>query len=768
MGSIIRIFFSLITIFIAAYCIEDYPYGKLPILLTALLYGGVLYGNRRAWLFVIPVLIPVSDLTLYSGRLFLSELDIIFLVTLAILILPKRSSQNTKTFAFKVRLPDIAIGLMAISYIIGTAINLSYPTGADANNFSSYQSPMNTFRVAKGFFWALVFWPFLRNQYATNPKKTKSYLITGILGGLFLAGIAILWERGVIDDVFHWKGIYQIITDLLDFSSTYRVTGLFSSMHVGGTAIDGYLIMVIPFCLYGFLSTKKISFQLGSLACLMLGSYAIMVTFSRGLYGGFFTTILFLIFVLSYRYQASDPGRLKKLSGLILSFLFLTLYIGFLFGHGGYGATVGGVFLVSATIFAMPLMQKLTKGPSWIIFAGIILLGSIIIFDSLYESKWSDNGLVFSATSAIATSLILTGVTFFVNKSFLLEKFSFKAEYKKAILFSLVAGIFWVGILPPLLNVRVNERFSTSESDLDHRIQNWRNTMNFRENGIMHKFFGTGIGSFPRYYFFNNYNKKPMVNYRYGTEDETNFLSLGNGDFNITQKIPAYRPNQKYLLRFSTRTKHIKYSVSLKMCPKHIIYSDRYTPNCITKTIHATGDNEWQKHEIPFNSGTIGDSGIFNWPVTLLINNNTKNTITDITDIQLLDKRGINLITNGDFNNKNDRWIMIRDFSHDAWHAKNIFVHIIFEQGYFGLLTFLFLIFVALYSQLKAMKRNDPLAPILIAAITGTLIVGMFGTIIDNPRVTTLYFLLIFFSLLNAPQRKRKKRQVKNGQHHIQ
>ncbi|MBL4800623.1 MAG: hypothetical protein JKY45_01945 [Emcibacter sp.] len=685
------------------------------------------------------------------------------MVTLAILLLPIPSDPQKLSHGAKIKLPEIAIGLLALSYFISSAINLSYPTGINANNFSSYQSPLNTYRVAKGFFWAVIFWPYLRKYYASDPEKTKNYFITGILTGLFLAGLAILWERGVMDQIFHWQGISQIIKSLLDFSTTYRITGLFSSMHVGGTSIDGYLIMVIPLCLYGLLSNKSTGVQMASLMCLMLASYAIMVTFSRGLYGGLLVVVLFLSLVLSHRYGLSTHYKPKKIIGLITSFVFLTFSIIMLYIYGGYGATVGGVFLILATAITTPLTHRITKPLSLSIFIAIMIIGSYVVFDSLSDSKWSENSINFSIIVAAITTPIFTGLTYFIGKSLLPESFSLKNEFRKTIIFSIVSSILWLAVIPPLLNSRVNVRFSTLGEDFSHRMDNWKKTLNFGENGLLHNIFGTGIGSFPRYYFFNNYQEHMLVNYTYGQDNDVNFLSVGHGDFSITQKIPAFRPEQFYLLRGKVRSSDPKYVLSIKICPKHILYSDRYIPQCISKLVQGTGTGQWQSFDIQVNSGKIGESGIFNWPITMLIYNAKRDTITDITDIQLLDNQGINLISNGDFKETSDRWIMIRDFSHDAWHAKNIFVHMIFEQGYFGLLAFLFLLFVALSTQVKAMKHKDPLAPLLIAAITGTLVVGLFGTVIDNPRVTTLYFLLIFFGLLNSPQIKTNKLQAKNG-----
>ena len=54
------------------------------------------------------------------------------------------------------------------------------------------------------------------------------------LFGLGGAALSVLWER-------------LAFTDLLNFSSDYRVTGLFWEMHIGGAALDGFLALTVPF-----------------------------------------------------------------------------------------------------------------------------------------------------------------------------------------------------------------------------------------------------------------------------------------------------------------------------------------------------------------------------------------------------------------------------------------------------------------------------------------------------------------------------------------
>jgi hypothetical protein len=68
-----------------------------------------------------------------------------------------------------------------------------------------------------------------------------------------------------------------------------------------------------------------------------------------------------------------------------------------------------------------------------------------------------------------------------------------------------------------------------------------------------------------------------------------------------------------------------------------------------------------------------------------------KTTLIDVDNVALLDDSGRNLVRNGDFSKGMQRWFFSTD-SHLAWHTKNLFVHVLFEQGWFGLGAFVVLL----------------------------------------------------------------------------
>jgi O-antigen ligase len=117
-------------------------------------------------------------------------------------------------------------------------------------------------------------------------------------------------------------------------------------------------------------------------------------------------------------------------------------------------------------------------------------------------------------------------------------------------------------------------------------------------------------------------------------------------------------------------------------------------------------------------------------------------TLIDIDEVQLQDDAGNQLIRNGDFSAASDYWFF-KTHSHLPWHIKNLWVEVLFEQGWFGLISFVLLLAALLWHLARAVWRGDRLAGVLLASTSGFLTVGLFGSLFDAPRIATLFFLLV-------------------------
>ena len=110
--------------------------------------------------------------------------------------------------------------------------------------------------------------------------------------------------------------------------------------------------------------------------------------------------------------------------------------------------------------------------------------------------------------------------------------------------------------------------------------------------------------------------------------------------------------------------------------------------------------------------------------------------------MQLQDHAGERLIRNGDFAAGGDYWFF-KTHSHLPWHIKNLWVEVLFEQGWFGLLSFLLLLGALVWHLARALRRGGRLAGVLLASTGGFLTVGLFGSLLDTPRIAMLFFLLV-------------------------
>ena len=120
----------------------------------------------------------------------------------------------------------------------------------------------------------------------------------------------------------------------------------------------------------------------------------------------------------------------------------------------------------------------------------------------------------------------------------------------------------------------------------------------------------------------------------------------------------------------------------------------------------------------------------------------------EIDDVVLTSLSGENLLVNGDFANEMQHWFFSSDRDHMPWHAKNILVNILFDQGFFGLVLFALLTICALWRLNLGKAREHELAPYLSAAIIGFLLWGHFDSLTDVPRLALMFYILVLMALM--------------------
>ena len=608
----------------------NFPTFKLELIFAVTLYVIALSYWSKLWMIILPILLPVLDLTPWSGRILVTEFDFFILSSIAISL-----AFNRLDFTFFKTVGSIKwlILLLTISYSISTLIGYFSLKEIHSTDFHLYLTEYNSLRVAKGFFAALCFLPILAYEKKQGTAIAK-ILSIGIIIGFVLAIISIIWERLVFPGFF-------------DFSNTYRISGLFSGMLLGGTMVDAYLLIAFPFFFTLFYAFNKPWLNLLGIVIFTFGLYSILVTFTRTNY-------------------------------LAVSITILVLALG-----------------------SQSIRHKTSKHP---IFAYIIFT-TIVLF------------IAFNV---------------------------FKGGY-------------------------ITQRFSTTFDSFEHRLDHWSNANQLKNNGITAFLFGNGKGSYPSTYINNDSEGLTMARFwlqEENTDDNKlkKFIRLSpsdaNGTLNIIQRFPI---NQSGIYNVNiTLRNHSKKPQKLlvEFCNKNILTFKGECQWRGFKTLNMT--QNWQTITHNLSSDSFNKKILSTvTPIDInILNRGLKNRL-DIAQIGIIAPDGSQVLKNTQFKNNFDHWFFSSG-NHMAWHIKNLWVSSFFEGGLIELALITILLIALSIRLYKQLREGNYYALAILASISGMMIVGLFGSIFDDPRISWLFFLITWLTILK-PETATKPERTKNA-----
>jgi hypothetical protein len=177
-----------------------------------------------------------------------------------------------------------------------------------------------------------------------------------------------------------------------------------------------------------------------------------------------------------------------------------------------------------------------------------------------------------------------------------------------------------------------------------------------------------------------------------------------------------------------------------------------YTERCSrTPASFRPEPGKWQTFTVNIATDTLGTVhwwGKRSALLTMAVDG--RGYVMDVRDIRLIDPGKGNLVVNGDMKLGGDRWFFTSDHSHLPWHAKNLWLGIWFDQGWFGFLTFMAVLATGLAACLRAAAAASPGAVARLAGIGGFLVVGLFDTLLDATRLALAFYLLLFAAMIDA------------------
>ena len=732
---------SLLVIVMTVYCVVDYPFARVPLGLALAAYAAWLLIQPSIWLLVLPLVLPLVNLAPWSGRFYLEDFDFFIGITVAgALWHGAYSSVGRPRFA---RVPRLLVAFFFLTHCIALLRGLLPFAPIEANAFNNYYSHYNALRVGKSLILAVLLIPPLLRAFGKDRERARNHLVLGVSLGLIGAGIAILWERGVVLDLLYGRNLYEKLSNLTNFSSEYRATALFSEMHTGGEAIDGYLAMAWPFALAILAASRSWWSVAVGMVGLPAGLYSALVTFSRGTYMA--VSVSLLTFAVPYCREFFRRAAMVKTSWLVPFVLLAVMSAcALLYGKGGHYAMVAALGIMTGSILLI-FFNNVRMEVRAILMIGLLVVGFVLMMRGLVTSKWVNNGFSTSLAISLPISLATLWAGIFIGGQ-ARQIISLRGLCASLVFFAVLIAV----CVPALSGSYMKSRFSTTQGDFGGRVNHWMHALGLMDSSVSAHLFGMGLGVFPRAYLSGNEQEKSSISVLQDDGANT-YLSLSNSmDLTMGQRL-SLLAGQPYTLILEARTRVKNATMYISICRRNIIAPR--DDECIS-TGKVIASEQWQRLDWAFDIGQLGDGlGIGRHPLVLRIahyyynpqsENNLPLAFIDIDNIAVVDQYGVDHLVNGDFQDGLDNWYPSSDHYHLPLHIKNLWVNIYFEQGLLGLAAFCGLGLYVAACGVRQARQGDVFGLTLLSSLMGFFSVGLIGTLYDVPRVIFLFFLLLF------------------------
>jgi len=270
---------------------------------------------------------------------------------------------------------------------------------------------------------------------------------------------------------------------------------------------------------------------------------------------------------------------------------------------------------------------------------------------------------------------------------------------------------------------------------------------------------GKGLGRFPKSFYFGAPDNETPGSYSVGSEDGNSFLVLSAprspfsfGElFRVGQRVPI-RPGT-YTLTFDARATAPS-GLHVEVCQQHLLYNGAWAFPAKGVTVEA---GSWKTHVVTLDGRDLDGGawyaprfGFFAFAV------GDQGMRVELDNVSLVGPDGRDLIANGDFGRGMARWFMVSEKTHLPWHIKSLPLNILFDEGLIGLALFTVLVGGTLFRLLAGRAREHPLSPFIATSIAGFLVVGAFDSLLDVPRVSFAFYLVLWAGLaLGAAPRTR-------------
>jgi len=694
-------------------------------------------------------------------------------------------------------------GALTTSLLRGVADAGGWQWSSHAGWWQGYHEPLNALRLGKSLPLALLLLPLWLREHRARPARARQHLLAGLAGMAAAVALTVLWER-----LAH--------TGLTNFSSDYRATGLFWEMHVGGAALDAALIATLPAALLVLLRAHDRLAWACAAAALMAAAYAALATFSRVVYLGAPVALTLLLGLRWMQQRAGGRGlaapgpedagaaqpRAAARAGVALALAFAGAGL-VVFPGGGYRGLLALLGAFALSLAALPAMAAARRGVivagvvGGLLAAGLVLAATLAVPKGAYAAYLAVAGggaLCWVAcrrarsVDSMAADLARAGlmaaalglwagavaVVWYWGEGRALAAAALAACVLVASLLGLAAArrtpwpaaTRWqagqVGVLAVLALVigvfsgggYMGGRWQSLEGDAASRLGHARHALSLlRAPGD--DAFGKGLGRYAATQTMSGDADHQIGDYRLRAADGRQVLLLTSGRhilgwgqlFRISQRIDA--PTLPLRVRTTLRAE-ARVDLHAEVCEKHLLYNG----TCVVG--HRGADpagGAWQTLEWELKGGQPSrGSALAPRFIVFSFALGSQGSRAEFDRVELIAGDGRQLLANPGFDDGMARWFFSSDHLHMPWHAKNLALHLVFEQGVVGLALFTLLGVAALWRVTLGSARREPLAPALAAALVGLAVVGLADSLLDMPRIAWLIYVVIGLALFIRPQ----------------
>lgn len=399
---------------------------------------------------------------------------------------------------------------------------------------------------------------------------------------------------------------------------------------------------------------------------------------------------------------------------------------------------LGGVYLDAFLVSALPFAiigALFGKSATWRIFcAAAALAGAYAIV------------VTFTRTTHLAAVVVCAVVVVSGRRAFLKKRVRTWAS--AALLVVLVAMAYPLAISP-----FASARLSIVGQDFQVRVDQYRNVIRIGGERAMAMVFGNGLGQFPARTYWDAVTQtqdgmfKPM--HRFVRQEGVSQLQLGPGPDLYLDQFIELGGAESVELALQARSVGGDGSVAVFVCQKWMLSSE----NCVVHRFDLKeGGPGWQSVSASVSTATLRPAG--GWlgrPVRLGVQNPGAVRV-DVRQISLRTLQGEELLRNGSFDSGGDHWSYTSD-DHRSWRVLNLFLAVWFDQGLFGLATFVLLLGVGVVRGFNTASTGDPHALALTAALVGLVAVSLFDSFVGEPRYLLLLVCMVWMAALGSLHR---------------